>query len=112
MSERLLPLSPELIGDDLVVYLNEHIEDVKYACDLDVSWAYIRAVIDDVCVISASREADRLRIGYRVDYTAFCACKNLRASDSFINQVTCEVRHGNIVLPEFVPQERTIVEEF
>lgn len=112
MSERLLPLSPELIGDALVAYLNEHIEDVKYACDLDVSWAYIRAVIDDVRVVSASREVDELRIGYRLDYTAFCACKNLDASDSFTNEMTCRMRHGNLVLPRFVPQERSTFEEF
>lgn len=112
MPQRLLPLSPELTGDDLVAYLNGHIEDVKYACDLDVSWAYIRAVIDDVRVISATREADQLRIGYRLDYTAFCACKNLNASDSFTNQLTCGIRNGNLVLPEFVPQERSTFEEF
>lgn len=112
MSERLLPLSPELSGDDLVAYLNEHIETVKHACDLDVSWAYIRVVIDDVRVISAVRETNELRIGYRLDYTAFCACKNLDASDSFTNQLTCRIHNGNIVLPEFVPQERSTVEEF
>jgi hypothetical protein len=41
MSERLLPLSPELNGDTIVAYQNKHIDDVKHACDLDVSWATI-----------------------------------------------------------------------
>jgi len=112
MSERLLPLSPELNGDTLVAYLNKHIDDVKHACDLDVSWAYIRAVIDDVRVISATRELGEIRIEYRYDYTAHCACKNLDASDFYTDQLSCKILEGNIVLPKFVPQERSTFEEF
>ena len=76
------------------------------------SWAYIRAVIDDVRVISATREIDEIRIEYRYDYTAYCACKNLNASDSHTDQLSCKIREGNIVLPEFVQQERSTFEEF
>lgn len=112
MPGRLLPISPDQIGECLVAYLNDHIEAIKPACDLDVSWAYIRAVVDDVCVISATREPNEIRIRYRIDYTAFCACKNLNASDSFVNQLTCQIRDGNIVLHEFAPQERSTFEEF
>lgn len=100
------------MGDTLIAYLNEHIDDIKPACDLDVSWAYIRAIIDDVRVISAVRESNELRIRYRLDYTAFCACKNLDASDSFTHQLTCQIRDGNIVLNKFVPQEHSTFEEF
>jgi hypothetical protein len=112
MTVRLLPISPDHIGESLVAYLNERIEEIKPACDLDVSWAYIRAVIDDVRVISASREPNEIRIRYQIDYTAFCACKNLNARDSFTNQLTCQIRDGNIVLNKFVPQERSTFEEF
>lgn len=112
MAERLLPLSTELTGDTLVTYLNEHIEVVKHACDFDVSWAYIRAVIDDVRVISVIRRPNEIQIEYRYDYTAHCACKNLDARDSYTDHLTCKIRDNQLVLTEFVPLERTTFEEF
>lgn len=112
MTERLLALPAELDDAELAAYLNAHIEDIKPACDLDVSWAYIRAVIDEVRVIDVTREPNALRIRYQIDYTAFCACKNLNASDSFTNQLTCQIRDGNLILNKFIPQERSTFEEF
>ncbi len=112
MSEILLPFPDDLKGDGLVAYLNEHIDKLRQALDLDVSWAYIRAVIDDVRVTAASRNGLAVRIAYEYDYSAHCSCKNLDARDTFAGNVTCEVRNGNIVLPEFEPPERSTLDEF
>ncbi|MBL8490715.1 MAG: hypothetical protein JNM82_08055 [Rhodocyclaceae bacterium] len=112
MSITLLPLPPTVEGAELVAYLNDHMDAIRPALDLDVSWAYIRAVVDDVRVIAAERGGRTLRITYEYDYSAHCACKNLDATDTQTDHLTCDLCEGSLVLREFVPAERSTADEF
>lgn len=112
MTITLLPMPPAAEGADLVAYLNGHMASIRPALDLDVSWAYIRAVVDEVRVIAAERGERTVRITYEYDYSAHCACKNLDATDTQTDHLTCELRDGSLVLPHFVPVERSTVDEF
>jgi hypothetical protein len=112
MAEIHLQLPADLHGDGLVAYLNEHINHVRRSLDLDLSWAYIRATVDRVRIIAACLQGGGLRIDYEYDYSAYCACKNLDARDTFTGRATCAVKDGNIVLAEFVPPDRSTLDEF
>lgn len=112
MADVRLPLPADLGDDDLVAYLNRHVDTLRRAFDLDVSWAYIRATVEAVRVVGASPSGGGLRIRYEYDYSAYCACKDLSASDTQTDSVVCEVRDGTLVVAEFVPPERSTLDEF
>lgn len=112
MSECCLPLPAGMSGDHLVAYLNEHIEAVRRAFDLDLSWAYARATLDAVRVTGATRCEGKLRIEYEYDYSAYCACKDLDARDTLSDSTTCAVRDGSLVLVEYSPPVRSTLDEF
>jgi hypothetical protein len=106
-----LPMPTDSSSEGLLAYLNQHLDKIRPAFDLNVSWAYIRAVIDEVRVTRATPSGDFLQIQYEYDYSAHCSCKNLDARDTYADSLQCEIRDGHIVLKEFVPMERTTADE-
>jgi hypothetical protein len=111
MTTILLLLPSDSSREGLLDYLNQHLDKIRPAFDLDVSWAYIRAVIDEVRVTRAIPSGNSLRIHYEYDYSAHCSCKNLDARDTYADSLQCEIRDGHIVLKKFVPMERTTADE-
>lgn len=112
MADIHLPLPAGMTGDRLVAYLNEHIDDVRRAFNLDLSWAYARATLDAVRVTGATRHDGKLRIEYEYDYSAYCACKDLDARDTLADSTTCPVMDGIVILSEFTMPTRSTVDEF
>ena len=111
MSEIALPLPAHIDGDALVAYLNAHIDKLRRAFAIDLSWAYARATVEAVRVVGANRGDRELRIDYEYDYAAYCACKDLDARDTLGDSLTCVVADGQAILAEFTAPERSTVDE-
>ena len=101
-----LKLPFEYDEESLKDHLNEHIEDLYPALDLDVRERDMRAELLEVVVASVEIDGDTITVYYEVEYDAYYGCKDMDGGDTYEEVMTGKVVNGHIVFPRHISPER------
>ena len=101
-----LKLPFEYDQESLADHLNEHIDDLYQALDLDVEERDMRAQLLEVAITSVEIDGDTVTVYYEVDYDAYYGCKDLDSGGTYEEEMTGKVDNGHIIFPRHISTER------
>jgi hypothetical protein len=99
-------LPSEYDEESLADHLNERIEELYPALDLDVEERDMRATLLEVTITSVEIDGSTVTVYYEVEYDAYYGCKDLDSGGSYEEEMTGEMGNGYISFSRHISPER------
>lgn len=95
----------EYDGESLKDLLNEHIEDMYPALDLDVTVRDMRANFLEAEVTWVDIDGNEVDVQYEVTYDAYYGCKDIDSGGTYEEALTGTIANGYVSFDRFISPE-------
>lgn len=97
--------------NSLTDHLNENIEDLYPALDLDVEERDMRANFIEATITSVDIDGDKIIVYYEVDYDAHYGCKDIDGGGTYEDEIVGKIEGGHIIFPRHISPEHLSPDE-